>query len=92
MTIASDALRDMCHDPGMRTSAVFGTATIYGHFKNMTIVVEGIETRAPTYKSTDTELAGAAHGGAITIEGTNYYIRGIQPNGKGSTLLILRKS
>lgn len=92
MTVFSDALAAILHDSGIQIAATFGSATIYGSFENKFIEVEGIETRMPTFEALDTDLATAAHGDTITINATAYTIAGIQPNGEGSTVLILRRS
>ncbi len=92
MTVFSDALRDILHDTGIRTAATFGAATIYGNFtNNHDVLVNGVETFAPTFEALDTDLTGVTHGSTITINATVYKLIGIQPNGEGSTVLILSK-
>lgn len=91
MTVFSDALTAILHDQDMKIAATLGTATIYGNFENSTVVIDGVETKAPTFDTLDTDLTGVKHGDHITIASVTYHIIGIEPNGKGSTLLILRK-
>ena len=89
MTVFSDALTSILHDPDMKTAATFGATTIYGYLDDKFVVINSIETKAPTFEALDTDLVSAKHGDTITIAGVTYHIIGIQPNGKGSTVLIL---
>ncbi len=89
MTLFSDALSDILQDTGMRTAATFGAATIYGVFSRPYAERNGVETRVPTFEALDTDLSGVDHADTITINAVVYNIIEIQPNGEGSTLLIL---
>jgi hypothetical protein len=92
MTIFSDALTDILHDSALSTTATIGSASVTGVFSNSFLLVDGIETKAPTFEALDEDLTAVAHGTAITIDSVAYTVIGIQPNGEGSTLLILRKT
>jgi hypothetical protein len=92
MTVFSDALTAILHDPAFQVAATIGAATVYGNFDNKFMVVDGIETKEPTFEALDTDLTGMAHNSTITINAVAYTVAGIQPNGQGSTLLILRKA
>lgn len=92
MTVFSDALDAIITDPDLSTTATIGTASVTGVFSNAFISVDGIESRQPTFEALDADLTGVAHGTAITINATAYTVAGIEPNGEGSTLLILRKA
>ncbi len=89
MTIFADALEDILNDEGLKTAATYNGATIYGVFSNEFVLVDGVETRTPTFEAIDSDLTGAAHGVEIIINGTTYVITSVQPNGEGSTQLIL---
>jgi hypothetical protein len=92
MTVFSNALRDILHDPAIQIAATLGAATIYGNFENKFMAVDGVETKVPTFEALDTDLVPAAHNSTIVINTVAYTVIGIQPNGEGSTLLILRKT
>ena len=92
MSVFSDALHDILHDPAFQVAATIGAATVYGNFENKFIVIEGLETKAPTFEALDTDLTGLVHGSTITINAVAYTVTGIEANGQGSTLLILSRS
>lgn len=50
----------------------------------------GIEGAAPVFLCAAAAVPGATHGQTLTIDGTVYTIRGVQPDGTGLVLLILQ--
>lgn len=66
-------------------------ATIKGIFDNEYLAVQGVESLYPVFRTATSDVADAAHNDTLVINGTTYYITGIQPDGTGVTLLILSK-
>lgn len=94
MSFAED-LGLFVHDdtPGYATGThVHGTATatVGGLFDNaFEDALALIAGRAPSILVQDTQITTAARGDAITIAGTAYVIRELQPDGHGLTRLVL---
>lgn len=89
MTVFTDAMTDILNDEDLGTDAVYEGGTIRVLFQNGFVVVNGVETTAPMVECLDTDVAGVAHGDAMTVNGVTYRIIGIQPTGSGVTKLIL---
>ena len=49
----------------------------------------GVESFAPALTCLATDVATAAHGDVLTVDGDDYTVRSIQPDGTGVTVLIL---
>lgn len=49
----------------------------------------GMETQEPMARVLTSEFSAITHGETVTIEGTTYVVRGIEPNGTGFTMLRL---
>ncbi len=73
------------------TAATVGAATVNGIFDESFVEINGVESLSPTFycASADVTANSMADGTAITIGGTGYTVRGVQPDGSGMTLLIL---
>ena len=50
-----------------------------------------VESAGPQAVVKDSDITGAKHGETLVINSTTYYIRGIQPDGTGLTVLALSK-
>jgi len=67
----------------------YGAASIYAVFEHAYVEVGGVESLHPTLLVRDSDVSGVAHGTSITVGGTAYTVRGIEPDGTGMTTLIL---
>lgn len=94
MTIFSDAVHDILNDPGMKTAAIFRTATLYGHFINRSEVIDGVRTRIIAFEFVSNDLDQApAVGDKITIDDVAYDIIDVEDDYDcASTYLVLRRS
>lgn len=76
-------------------SAGAGSKTIKVIFENnyqdMNIYTGIVESAGPQAQAKTSDVTGAAHGDTLEIDNITYYIKGIQPNGTGITILILSK-
>ena len=74
---------------------IYGAATIQGIFDNEylagSVMGIGVESRGPQCWVKDSDVSGIVQGDAWTINSTTYYVRSIEPDGTGMTLLILSK-
>lgn len=50
-----------------------------------------VESASPQAIARDSDIPNIAHGSEVTINSVVYKVRGVQPDGKGMTLLILSK-
>jgi hypothetical protein len=99
MTLKADILTDLAsvfmNTDEFADSATYThgatVATIKGIFDDTFQVVEGVESSGPSFLCATADVSAAAHGDTIVVSGATYYIRGIQPDGTGTTLLILSK-
>jgi len=77
------------------TDIIFGAATIKGIFDNDYLGISsleiGVESRGPQCLVKDSDVSGIVQGNTLTINSTTYYVRRIEPDGTGMTLLILSK-
>jgi hypothetical protein len=96
MTLKDDMLTDLdvlIDTDDFAVSITYNSATINGIFdKEFAQTAEGevaIESTVPQVLVKDSDIVGAAHGDVMTINGINYNIIGIQPDGTGSTLILL---
>lgn len=48
------------------------------------------ETSTPIFRTKSSAVAGAAHGDAFRVNETDYKIVGVQPDGTGTTVLVLQ--
>jgi len=48
-----------------------------------------VEGAAPVAICKSSDVSGVSHGDTLDVNGTTYYVRGIQPDGTGLTTLIL---
>lgn len=55
------------------------------------VAAQGRESSSPTALCISTDVADVVHGNTLEINGTTYFVTGIQPDGTGTTLLILSK-
>lgn len=76
-------------------SAGAGSKTIKVIFDNnyqaVNIYTGVIESAGPHATAKTRDVTGVAHGDILEIDGGTYYIKGIQPGGKGRTILSLSK-
>jgi len=72
---------------------VIGATTYQGILdKDFIAVTAGeasVESVGPAVHMRDVDVSGVAHGTSITVGGTAYTVRGIEPDGTGMTTLIL---
>lgn len=93
MTLKTDILADLSDvffntDEFADSAILNGTTTISVIFDNGFAAAQGVEATAPTALCISTDVASVAHNNTLEIDGTTYYVVGIQPNGD-TTLLIL---
>ena len=92
MNVFEQAMKDILHDPAMRTIATFRNRNIYGHFTNRSEIIDGVRTRVVTFELIDTDLdQPPAVGERITINQVTYTIADVDPGQYGSTILPLSK-
>lgn len=99
MTLKADLLTDLdnvfFNTDEFGSSATYthgGTpATVKGIFDNEYVSIQGVESLAPVFRTATASVPSAEHGDTLVIDGTTYYIIGIQPDGTGVTLLILSR-
>ncbi len=60
-------------------------------FKMLNPVTGGYENQAPQFSCATSSVSAAKHGEPVVIGGVTYYIRGIEPDGTGLTVLRLSK-
>ena len=83
------------NDPGPAITAALNT--VNGIFDNEYFEVDplsgvGVVSAQPRFVCTTADLpSGATSGDAITIDGTAYTVRVIQPEGTGVTTVVLEK-
>lgn len=51
----------------------------------------GVETTSPTFACRTADLPHPEHGAVLSVDGTDYVIVGVHPDGTGVTLLMLRE-
>jgi len=78
------------------TAATFGGGTVNGIFDNEFVEVDagggvGFALVQPRFQCRTQDVSSASEGDAITIDGTAYTIRVVQPDGTGITTLVLEK-
>lgn len=75
------------------TAATYSGSTVNGIFDNEFFEADGgtvgVESAQPLFTCQTDDVSGIAHGDSITISGTAYTVRGVQPDGTGVTQLIL---
>lgn len=75
------------------TSATLpSTAVVRGLFDNAYLDALGIEASGPSFLGKASDLSGLTHGSAVSIGGSSYTVRGIQPDGTGLTRLVLEEA
>jgi hypothetical protein len=92
MSVFSDAIEAILHDPGMRIAGSWRSVTIYGDYSDTSMDNNGLMTKDPSYEVLTSDIEGAANGDAITVNGSLYYITRMEPGQHGSTLLILARA
>lgn len=73
------------------TSATLGGTAVSGIFDNGYAEAFGMDGSAPSLTLKSSAAAAAAHGTAVVVDGVNYTVQGIEPDGTGVTKLILEK-
>jgi len=66
------------------------TLTLQGSFSNEYFDASGMATSQPNVELLTMHLADIAKGALVTIKGIKYIVTEVQPDGGGSTLLILQ--
>lgn len=94
MTVFSDAMADILHDTSLRTAATFRGDTVYGHFTNRSVVIDGVRTKIIAFELVDADLDQApAKGEMVVIDTVTYEITDTDPDyDSASTILELRKT
>lgn len=72
------------------TTATYNAADVVGIFEDQFVEVSGIESIKPTFTCAAADVSGVAHGDSITIDAVIYNVQGLQPDGTGTIMLILR--
>jgi hypothetical protein len=88
-TTFTEALHDLWGDLG--DDVTNGATTIKGRFRNEFISVNNEESMMPVVKCLDADVTAIVHGTSLVIALTTYKVIGIQPNGNGTTTLMLSK-
>jgi hypothetical protein len=88
-TTFTDALADLFNALGI--DVTIGALTFKGHFRNEFISVNGVESLMPIVKCLDEDVFNVTHATTCVIAGATFKVIGIQPNGNGTTTLILSK-
>jgi len=70
-------------------AATIGGGTVNGIFDNGYVAELDVESTRPTFTCATADVSTVAHGDSITISGTAYTVRGIEPDGTGVTTLVL---
>jgi len=74
---------------------IYNGATIKGIFDNGFLAVSsleiGVESRGPQCWDKDSDVSGIVQGDTLMINAMVYYVKRIDPDGTGMTLLILSK-
>lgn len=73
-------------------SATLGAVTVGGRFRARYAELLGVSGNSPVFAAATDDLATAAVGGAITIDGTAYTITAIEPDSLGQTVLRLNRA
>lgn len=72
-----------------------GATTITGILDSGYLAVDvedtEVESSEPVLTCRTIDVSALTHGSQLTISGSSYYVRGIQPDGTGITTLILDK-
>lgn len=87
---------DEFFEMGIETSAEITSAgvtqTVSGHFlDDFEIVSLGISAEAdnPIFYAKTSDVGGVSHGDTVVVNSATYYVRSIQPDGYGVTILEL---
>lgn len=97
MTLKADIVTDLTNffntdefaDSATYTHAAV-PATIKVIFDDDYQAVQGVESSGPVALAKTTDVSAAIHGDTLVINTVTWYVRGIQPNGD-TTLLILSR-
>jgi hypothetical protein len=73
---------------GTSTSEVIGLFD--SPYARAALSVPGFESARTTFTGVEADFPGVAHGQALSILGTSYTIRGIEPDGSGVVRLVLQ--
>lgn len=74
------------------TAATYEGSTVNGVFDREYSAVLGLEANTPTFTCDESDVSDIAHGDTITIDGTDYTVREIQPDGTGVVVLVLEET
>ncbi len=96
MTFKDDLINDLdifFDNTEFAVDVLYNAATIQGIFDNEFLLAAeegvGVETTAPQILLKDSDIVGLRHGDLMTISTVVYKVRGIHPDGKGLTLVLL---
>jgi hypothetical protein len=85
---------DVSGTTGSFTHIGSSAVSINGIFGNIYFDISGgetsIEGKNASFMCRTSDVSNAAHGDTLAVSGTTYKIRGVQPDGTGSTNLILQ--
>lgn len=75
-------------------TATYGSTSFTVLFERPYAEVRGVATTIPAAvaRSSDVVAAGVAWGGSIVVYGTNYTVRGIEPDGTGFSQFTLEEA
>lgn len=73
-------------------AATIGGGTVYGFLSHGYIETLDVAGTRPIFACAAADVAGAAEGDAVTIDGTGYTVAVIQPAGNGITRLVLTET
>jgi len=90
MAIANDIKAVIAGSPFAKEAVVTWKGNpLTAVFSDYYIDAQGMESSVPHLIVADSNVSGIAHGDAVTVDGTAYTVRGLEPNGFGLTLVIL---
>lgn len=73
-------------------ASLAGGPTIYVHFDNAYVDALGVASASPAATCKSADVASAAQGSALTVDGAAYVVQSIEPDGAGITVLRLARA
>ncbi len=69
-----------------------GSTTVKGLIDRRYIEALGGEAEHPVFICREADISGVVHGKTLVANSTSYTVRGVQPDGSGMILLVLRET
>ncbi|MCF6147274.1 MAG: hypothetical protein E3K37_01300 [Candidatus Kuenenia sp.] len=94
MTLSDDLTGDLdtfLDTDDFGTAITYGGNTIYGIFDSAYESADGVESSGPQVVVKSSDVPVIAHGAAMVIAGTTYYVINAQPDGTGISVILLSK-